>query len=271
MPFRTVDGRDAMLAATRRNLKLGATQIKIMAGGGVATEYDPWHSTGFTLDEMKAAVEAAADFGTYVAAHVNQPYSMQRFLEAGGLSIEHGLVMDEKTMKMIVEKGVYLSTQMTGTSKELYDLPSLTAENLRKLDIAQGEMKNYFDLVKQYKPKQVFAIDAVLTTRTQATQQRAHEIWLFAHHFGNFAMLKAATSTAGELLALSGRLNPYPLGKLGVIEDGAYADILLVDGNPLKDISVIGANKLWYKAPPRDGVETIRIIMKDGKVYKNTL
>ena len=84
-------------------------------------------------------------------------------------------------------------------------------------------------------------------------------------------MLKAATSTAGELLALSGRLNPYPLGKLGVIEDGAYADILLVDGNPLKDISLIGANKLWYKAPPRDGVETIRIIMKDGEIYKNTL
>ena len=111
----------------------------------------------------------------------------------------------------------------------------------------------------------------MLTTKKQADQQRAHEIWLFAENFGNFEMLKAATSTAGELLALSGKMSPYPLGKLGVIEEGAYADILIVDGNPLEDIGVIGGNELWYKAPPRDGVETIKLIMKDGKIYKNTL
>jgi imidazolonepropionase-like amidohydrolase len=267
----TADGRADVLAAARRQLKTGATQIKIMAGGGVASTWDPWHSTGYTMDEMKAAVEAAADYGTYVAAHVNQNYSIQRCLEAGIPSIEHGFVLDEKTIKMIVAKGAFLSTQLTGTSRELYDLPSLTAENRRKLDIAQAEMKDYFKLVKKHKPKQVFSIDAVLTTKQQADQQRAHEIWLFANHFGNHAMLKAATSTAGELLALSGKLNPYPLGQLGVIEKGAYADILLVDGNPLEDISVIGGNKLWYKAPPRDGVKTIRLIMKDGEIYKNTI
>lgn len=267
----TADGRADVLAAARRQLKTGATQLKIMAGGGVASIWDPWHSTGYTLDEMKAAVEAAADYGTYVAAHVNQNYSIQRCLEAGILSIEHGFVLDEKTIKMIVKKGAYLSTQMTGTSKELYDLPALTAESRRKLDIAQAEMKDYFRLVKKYKPKQVFSIDAVLTTKKQADQQRAHEIWLFAENFGNFEMLKAATSTAGELLALSGKMSPYPLGKLGVIEEGAYADILIVDGNPLEDIGVIGGNELWYKAPPRDGVETIKLIMKGGKIYKNTL
>jgi imidazolonepropionase-like amidohydrolase len=267
----TADGRADVLAAARRQLKTGATQLKIMAGGGVASTWDPWHSTGYTMDEMKAAVEAAADYGTYVAAHVNQNYSIQRCLEAGIPSIEHGFVLDEETIKMIVAKGAFLSTQLTGTSRELYDLPSLTAENRRKLDIAQEEMKDYFRLVKKHGPKQVFSIDAVLTTKQQADQQRAHEIWLFAHHFGNFEMLKAATSTAGELLALSGKLSPYPLGKLGVIEEGAYADILVVDGNPLEDIGVIGGNELWYKAPPRDGVETIRLIMKDGQILKNTL
>jgi imidazolonepropionase-like amidohydrolase len=267
----TADGRADVLAAVRRQLKTGATQIKIMAGGGVASTWDPWHSTGYTLDEMKAAVEAAADYGTYVAAHVNQNYSIQRCLEAGIPSIEHGFVLDEKTISMIVEKGAFLSTQLTGTSRELYDLPSLNAENLRKLDIAQEEMKDYFRLVKKHKPKQVFSIDAVLTTKKQADQQRAHEIWLFAHHFGNFAMLKAATSTAGELVALCGKMNPYPLGKLGVVEEGAYADIILVDGNPLEDISTIGGNELWYKAPSRDGVETIPLIIKDGKICKNTL
>jgi imidazolonepropionase-like amidohydrolase len=268
---RTADGRDAVLTAVRRQLQMGASQIKIMAGGGVASESDPWHSTGYTLDEMKAAVEAAADYGTYVAAHVNQPYSMKRCLEAGIISIEHGFVMTKETIQMIVERGAFLSTQMTGTSPELAEYPSLTAENLRKLAIASYEMKDFIDLVKKHQPKQTFNIDAVLTTRAQATQQRAHEIYLFGKAFGNFAMLRAATSTAGELLAMSGKLSPYPKGKLGLIEKGAYADILLVDGNPLENLSVIGAKELWYQAPPRDGVETINLIMKDGKVYKNTL
>jgi imidazolonepropionase-like amidohydrolase len=85
-------------------------------------------------------------------------------------------------------------------------------------------------------------------------------------------MLVAATSTAGEVLALSGDvMNPYVEGPIGVIEAGAYADILLVDGNPLEDITVIGGIDEWQTAPDRDGVETIRIIMKDGVIYKNTL
>jgi imidazolonepropionase-like amidohydrolase len=266
-----VDGRDSILAAVRRNLKQGASQIKIMGGGGVASEFDPWHSTGYTLDETKAAVEAAEDYGTYVMSHLNQPESIQRALEAGVISIEHAFAIDEETMQMLVDKGAFLSTQLTGTSEELFKLPSLTSENRRKLGIARDDMKNYFVLVKKYKPKQVFAIDAVLTTHSQADQQRAHEIWLFGHHFGNAAFLKATTSTAGELLAKTGDLNPYPLGPIGVIEPGAYADLLLVDGNPLEDLSVLGANELWYDAPPREGVEGIDLVMKDGKIYKNTL
>jgi imidazolonepropionase-like amidohydrolase len=80
-----VDGRADVLAASRRNFRLGATQLKVMGGGGVATEFDPWHSTTFTLDEMKAAVEVAKDYGTYVMSHLNQPNSIQRALEAGML------------------------------------------------------------------------------------------------------------------------------------------------------------------------------------------
>ncbi len=266
-----VDGRDSILAAVRRNLKQGASQIKIMGGGGVATEYDPWHSTGYTIDETRAAVEAAKDYGTYVMSHLNQPVSIQRALEAGVISIEHGFAIDEETIQMLDDKGAYLSTQLTGTSEELFKLPSLTSENRRKLGIARDDMKNYFPLVKKYKPKQVFAIDAVLTTHAQADQQRAHEIWLFGHHFGNLEFLKAATSTAGELLAKTGDLNPYPLGPIGIIEQGAYADLLIVDDNPLEDLSILGANKLWYDAPPRKGVEGIKLIMKDGVIYKNTL
>jgi len=269
-----VDGRADVLAASRRNFQLGATQLKVMGGGGVATEFDPWHSTTFTLDEMKAAVEVARDYGSYVCSHLNQPESIQRALKAGIISIEHAFVMDEKTIKMIVEKGAYLSTQLTGTSRELAELPSLTPENLRKLDLAHKQMENYYTLVKKHKPKQVFAVDAVVMPRLAMKQQRDHEIWLFAHHFGNFEMLKAATSTAGELVAMCGPLTSYHNGKIGVIEEGAYADILLVDDNPLEDISVIGGSEVWMKAPlrgPGVGIETMRLIMKDGKIYKNTL
>ena len=79
------------------------------------------------------------------------------------------------------------------------------------------------------------------------------------------------TSVPGELAALTGKNNPYP-HKLGVIEEGAYADILIVDGNPLKDITTIGANPKYFDAKARGlGIETMPLIMKDGKVYKNTL
>ena len=94
----------------------------------------------------------------------------------------------------------------------------------------------------------MFAVDAVLASRDNYKRQRRHEIWLFAERFGNFEMLKAATSSAGQLLTLSNQTN-YHAGKLGVIEEGAYADILLVDGNPLEDITLIGGNQLWLKAP----------------------
>ena len=264
------DGVDQVLAASRRNFQMGASQLKLVIGGGVATEYDPWHSTTFTFDEIKAAVDVAEGYGSYVTAHIDQPESIKLALEAGVKCVEHGFVIDEPTMKKLVKEDVWLSTQLTGTSKELNDLPSLTPENLRKLKLAQGQMESYFDLVNKYKPKQVFAVDAVLASRTVYVNQRRHEIYLFAKHFGNLAMLKAATSSAGKLLSIT-KQTTYHDGPLGVIDDGAYADILLVDGNPLEDISVIGSSELWLKAPEPQPISTIQLIMKGGKIYKNTL
>ena len=106
-----------------------------------------------------------------------------------------------------------------------------------------------------------------------AERARRYELWWRTQAFGsNFEVLKQLTSIAGELLALSGPRNPYKAGKQGVIEEGAYADMLLVDGNPLKDISVIGGNEQWFDADPEyKPIETLHVIMKDGKIYKNTL
>ena len=266
-----VDGRAAIMSVARRNLQMGATQLKMMGGGGVATEYDPWHSTTYTFDEMKAVVDVANGYGTYVMAHLNQPESIDMALEAGVMSIEHGFVIDAVTMRKLVDKGAFLSAQLTGTSRELADLPSLTPENLRKLNLAHAQISEFYDLIERYKPKQVFAVDAVLASRENYIRQRRHEIWLFAQRLGNHAMLRAATSAAGELLALTGPITSYHDGPIGVIEPGAYADILLVDGNPLEDITTIGGSELWLKAPTPTDIQTIRIIMKDGDIYKNTL
>ena len=127
------------------------------------------------------------------------------------------------------------------------------------------------EYIKTHKPKIVHNVDTVLSTIGFGRAHRDFEKYYAANLFGNHAFLVSATSTAGELAQLTGKRNPYP-NRLGVIEPEAYADILIVDGNPLEDLSVLGANEKWFDAPPRDrGFDTIRVIMKDGKIYKNTL
>ena len=268
--FVIADGKEKVLAAARQNLMRGASQIKIMAGGGVASQHDPVHVFQFTPQEIKVAVDAAADWDTYVAAHVFTAEGIRRCLEAGVMSIDHGYFIDEPTARLLKEKGAFLVTNMTALSPESANNPFLANEaSLRKLAIARELMKDYVEVVKKVRPKMVFQTDAVGFPQ-DIEKHRAYEKWYHAELFGNLEMLKAATSVAGELLALTGRNNPYP-GKLGVIEEGALADLLIVDGNPLEDITVVGANPKWYDAKPRDGVETILLIMKGGKIYKNTL
>ena len=268
----TVDGRDRVIAAVRQNLSQGASQIKIMAGGGVASILDPLHTLQFLPEEIEAAVAAARDWDTYVGAHVFSDEGIRRCVEAGVMSIEHGFFASEDTLRLMKEKGVFLVSQMTGISPYLNQLPALQNEpNKSKLENAQELSKNYVENVKKVQPKMAFQSDVVFTTGEAMRSQLDYEKWFHADLFGNFAMLRAATGWAGELLAMSGKANPYP-GKLDVIEEGAYADILVVDGNPLEDISMLGGNPEWYDAEPRGpGIPTIRIIMKDGRIYKNTL
>jgi imidazolonepropionase-like amidohydrolase len=131
--------------------------------------------------------------------------------------------------------------------------------------------KNFAKLVNKYKPNWSFGDDTVLSTQTFVRQNIDYEKWYAGKLFGNHFALKGMTSTPGQLAALTGKNNPYP-GKLGVIENGAYADLLIVDGNPLEDLAAIGANKGWFDAKPRSqDIPSIRIIMKDGKIYKNSL
>jgi len=266
------NGADQVLQAARNNFRQGASQVKIMQTGGVASLFDPWQLNGMTVDEIKAAVQIANDYQSYVAAHSYTKKAMLRALDLGVKTIEHGFMFDGDVAKMMGEKGAYMTTNLTAFSPLLADIGALNdPRNQYKLKTAQAAFGNYLDNVRKYKPKRGHQTDCVGNAPT-CVKQIAYEKYLNGHFFGNHAALVSMTSIGGEIAALSGPvMNPYPETKLGVIEKGTTADILLLDGNPLEDLSTIGAVEKWFDAPARDGVKTIRIIMKDGVIYKNTL
>ncbi|ABV94031.1 putative amidohydrolase [Dinoroseobacter shibae DFL 12 = DSM 16493] len=253
---RVVNGRDEVLAATRQNLKQGATQIKIAIGGGVYSLYDPLDVTEFTEDEIRAAVDAASDWGTYVTAHVYTPKGVLRGIRNGLKTIEHGQLMDEEAAREMAERGVYLITQPFEAEENLRALAN-DIQWAKYLQVVEGWQRTA-DLVKQYDIKMGFGTDLVFAPDTNG--QQADFLARFGKWFSNIEMLRMITSTNAEILALSGPRNPYQEGPLGVIEEGAYADIILVDGNPLEDVSILGSNGA-----------NIPLVMKDGRIFKNTM
>ena len=266
------DGPDEIRKASRLNFAHGASFLKLMAGGGVSSELDPLWSIAYSVEEMKAAVEAASFFDTYVTVHAYTDKTVSMALDAGVKSLEHGQMVSEKTVKRIADEGVFWALNVAGMDPALLKHPNYSMPTVKpKLEAYLEGSKNLVAYIKKHKPKIVHNVDTVLSTIGFGRAHRDFEKYYFAELFGNHAFLVAATSTGGELAQLTKRRNPYP-HKLGVIEPGAYADILIVDGNPLEDLACLGANEKWFDAPPRDrGFDTIELIMKDGKVYKNTL
>ncbi|WP_152286687.1 metal-dependent hydrolase family protein [Flavicella marina] len=272
---RIVNGRAEVLEGVRRNYALGAHYTKIMVSGGVTSLKDPIHASQFTDDEISAAVETAEDWGSYVAVHVFQNPDLKRSLELGVKVIDHGLNISEKNMKLMVKKGAFFSPNLTGMAPEALLHPAHQDPEFpstKKFMTLREQSKNLTAYIKKYKPKMVFNSDYVLLTGVPYRQCMDFTKFHMAREFGNFWALQTMTVNGGELAKLTGPENPYPDGDLGVIIEGAYADILLVNGNPLEDIMVIGANDKWFDAEPREqDVASIKFIMKDGKVYKNTL
>lgn len=249
-----VNGVPEVLAAVRDNLRSGASQIKIHAGGGVGSVLDPIDGLQFTEAELKAIVEVASKYDTYVAAHVYTAEGIEAAIKAGVKSIEHGNLVDERVIKMMADNDVWLSPQ----SFIFSNIPtSLGPDRLAKGKMVKEGLDAMFKLAKKHKVKMVFGTDLVLSESTCVKQNQ--EFVVRTQWFTPYEILKQATSLAGELLQLSGRRSPYP-GKIGVIEPDAHADILLIDGNPLEDISIL-----------TDYEQNIDLIMKAGKVVKNTL
>lgn len=243
------DGRDEVLTATRENLRMGASQIKIMAGGGTSSAYDPIDVTQYTLDEMKAAVDAASDWNTYVTVHAYTPRAVQRAVAAGVKCIEHGQLLDEPTIKLLAQKGVWLSAQNL-----IPNTPSMTEERRAKRKGVLEGNAHMLPLAKKYHVKLAWGTDILFEPELNAEQNRL--ILPLKQWFTPAEILRLVTHDNAQLLALSGPRSPYQ-GKLGVVEVGALADLLLVEGNPLTNIDLLA-----------DPQKNFTVIMKDGVIYK---
>lgn len=250
------DGVDEVLRRTREQLMQGASQIKLAGGGGVASDYDPLDVSQYTEAEFKAAVDAAANWNTYVTVHAYTPKAIQSAIRAGVKCIEHGQLMDEKTAQLMAEKGIWLSIQPFLDDNDAIPFPEGSANRQKQLQMTQGTDSAY-GLAKKYNLKTAWGTDTLFDPKLAARQ--GAQLAKMVRWYTPAQVLKMATSTNAELLALSGPRNPYP-GKLGVVKEGALADLLLINGNPLDNIRLI-------ENPDQNFV----VIMKDGLIYKNLL
>lgn len=271
------NGADAVLAATRNNLAGGADFVKMMSGGGITSERDPLDSIQGTPEELAAMVRGTTDFGTYSAVHAYTDISVQNAIRAGVVSIEHGnLMSDPETFKMVAEANAWVVPAMAAFAPDIlehpyYGNPALPAYEKTARVNENGE--TWIKLANEYRINMAFGSDSLGVTPLAWRQTRDFQITQWGRSFGNLRTLQAMTSDAGKLLALSGIMNPYPDGKIGVIEEGAYADIILVDGNPLEDLTTIGASESMFGSLPRKtaSVDSIQLVMKDGMIYKDIL
>ncbi|MEZ9471202.1 amidohydrolase family protein [Vibrio lentus] len=257
--MKVADGRSEVLKAVREQLFMGASQIKIMAGGGASSTFDPLDTLQFTSDEMKAAVEAASDYGTYVAAHIHTSDAMRRAAEAGVMSFEHATIMDDDIAEIIKEKGIWvIPSYFTSSLIAERKIPLPNEETYRKTERVGKAMFKSAELIKKYDIQNIaFGTDCVGETNVHATQ--LNELGAIEQVFDTITALRMATSNCGRLFEMSTYQHPYQEGKLGQIVEGAYADLLIIDGNPLDSVACVA------------NTETQKLIMKDGKVYKNTL
>lgn len=249
------DSPDEVRLRVREQLMQGASQIKLTAGGGVASPFSPLDVSTFTEPELRTAVEAAQNWGTFVCTHAYTPAAIQRSIAAGVKCIEHGHLMDNATARLMAEKGIWLSTQPFLDDGGESGAEQLGPAEQAKMRQVIAGTDTVYGLAKKYHLKTAFGTD-ILFSESEARRQGSRLAALIRWYTPAEALIMA-TSTNAELLALSGLRNPYP-GKLGVVEEGALADLLLVQGDPLTDLNLVA-----------DADQNFVVIMKDGKIYKN--
>ncbi|MGH8470131.1 MAG: amidohydrolase family protein [Gammaproteobacteria bacterium] len=236
-------------------MRRGASQVKIAVGGGTGSEADPLDVVPFTPEEVRAAVSAASNWHTYVMAHVYNPDGIRMAIENGVKSIEHGNLVDEPTLKLMKDKGIWLSPQVLLFTTEPL---CYTEDQLRKHRQAYAGIANMFRTANKIGFDKI-AFGSDIITDPEVLKRINKEFVYRSKWFTPAEIMKQATYNNGQLLAMSGPRNPYP-GKLGVIEEGALADILLINGAPLKDLSILTRPE-----------QNLALIMKDGVIYKDLI
>jgi len=247
------DGVDQVLRAVREQLMLGASQIKVMAGGGVASPFDPIDVTQYTEPEMHAAVDAAENWGTYVMVHAYTPRAISQAIRAGVRCIEHGHLIDDRTAAQMAESGTWWCLQPFLDDEDAVPIQE-PAARLKQREVIDGTERAYA-LARKHGIKVAWGTDTLFDA-SLATRQ-GKQLAKMTRWYTPADVLVMATSTNAELLALCGPRNPYP-GRLGIVEAGALADLLLVDGDPIANVNLLAQ-------PDR----TLVVIMKDGRIHKD--
>jgi len=254
------DGPQAVADAARQNFRAGATVLKVFVGGGVASQYDPLEAVTYTKEEIAAAVEIANDFKSYVCIHAYNSEAVDRALDAGVRCVEHAFLVNEETVKRMKRDGIVLSAQAFMSYVAFQDpagIPGFSAESIRKgLQVHKGADQMFKWAAKHelemFAGSDMFTYDLI----PQATQNLVTlERW-----FTPLQVLKMGTSNAGKWLMKTGPKNPWKEAQLGTLLEGSYADVILVNGNPLEGVSVLA-----------DYDNNIPFVMGNGRIYKNKL
>ncbi len=261
------DGISECRRAVREQFYLGASQIKIMAGGGMSSTCDPVETLQFSLEEMKAIVETTADYGSYVLAHLYTPECMKRAVRAGVKSLEHGHWLDEEAARMIKDTETFLNPCPQFTLEEIKwnhmgefsDQPSMLKKKKKPGgDKVKAHMEETTELINKHGLKILFGTDLMITYN-QYEPRESLDFKEYKKRFGSFNGLIAATGNFNDLTKLTTYQNPYPDGEIGVLKKGSYADIVILNANPVENLDVLG------------DTGNILLVMKDGEIYKNTL
>jgi imidazolonepropionase-like amidohydrolase len=244
------DGISEVRRAVREEMRQGCDQVKIMMSGGVASPYDPLDSLQFSMEEVAAAVEEAHAFGRYVCAHAYTPEAITRAAKAGVRTIEHGNLIDEPSAKLMAEKGMFLVANLVTyfEMKKRAAEYGMNAEMLAKNDLViDGALKS-LEICKRHGVPVAYGTD--LLGPLQVAQ--SEEFTIRAQVLSPAEIIRSATIIGAQVVRM--------VDKLGCLKAGAFADLLVVDGNPLKDLKLLQGQGQHLSA-----------IMKGGRFHKNRL
>jgi imidazolonepropionase-like amidohydrolase len=247
---RVVDGVDNVRLAVREELQQGANQIKIMASGGVSSPTDPIANTQYSEAEIRAIVDEAEAANTYVMAHAYTARAIRRAIECGVRTIEHGNLVDADTAKLMAEKGAFaVPTQVTYEMLAKHGAQAgLPPDSVAKIEDVRLAGRNALKLFAEAGVEMGYGSDLL----GDMHQYQSHELQIRAEVLGNLAALRSATTVAAKILQRE--------GQLGCIAEGAIADLLVVDGNPLESIECLVGQG-----------EQLAMIIQEGSIKKNTL